>query len=223
VSHKVLVVLETKEGNGGRVTSPCPHACLHLWTVATSLYELARFQEPWRRSLLLKVQQSAILSNSFGSQPSPYSTAASREPSTREGERLQIRSNSDLINPILVAAVLGRESEWEASEGADKPHSSPERSRKPSTVWIQPTRPLAQLSSPPGEKRQKRAQGMFPLYQLHHRKDGMVFSFIFSLFLRSRSLSLMTDAAFPRPDDQPFAHGKRIVASHFPFTAFSHW
>lgn len=50
------------------------------------------------------MQQSATLSNESASQPSPNRL---HEPSTRQGARHQIRSNSDIIKSIWEATVLG--------------------------------------------------------------------------------------------------------------------
>lgn len=105
MSHK------TSSNRVGRpVKSLGLHACLHLWTVTTSLVRFAKFQEPRRRSLLLSMQQSAISTNGLASQPSH---SRLHEPSTREMERHQIQGNTNLINPILVANVL-EESELES-------------------------------------------------------------------------------------------------------------
>ena len=68
------------------------------------------------------MQQSATLSNESASQPSHNRL---HEPSTRQGARHQIRSNSDIINSIWEAAVLGNLREPDTGRSIIEPNIEP--------------------------------------------------------------------------------------------------
>lgn len=67
------------------------------------------------------MQQSATLSNESASQPSPNRP---HEPSTRQGARHQIRSNSDIIKSIWEATVLGNLPEPDTGRSIMEPTSN---------------------------------------------------------------------------------------------------
>lgn len=67
------------------------------------------------------MQQSATLSNESASQPSPNRP---HEPSTRQGARHQIRSNSNMIKSIWEATVLGNLPEPDTGRSIMEPTSN---------------------------------------------------------------------------------------------------
>jgi hypothetical protein len=108
------------------------HACLRLWSAKTSLVRFARFQEPWRRSLLLSMQQSAISSNGLASQPSH-----SRPPRVqREGEGTAPDSGQFETHQFNIGCRrAGKRPNWKASPAPASPRFTfPGFSRH--LIWI---------------------------------------------------------------------------------------
>ena len=93
-SHKTWrISLSPAESTRICICDPRQHVCASL-----------RSPEPWRRGISRRMQQSATLSNDSVSLPSQDRL---HEPSTRQGARHQIRSNSDIIKSIWEASLLG--------------------------------------------------------------------------------------------------------------------
>lgn len=160
------------------------------------------------------MQQTAILSNGFASRPFD---SRLHEPSTMDRERHQIRDNSNLINSILVASVLGKE-DIESLNRPSRPRnfSLPIRwsVKQQSTLWIQPpSRSQATMSSPDGSEEHRLRTA------LRFDRGCLFLSIFFSLVVSARVLRL-TDPVSPRMII--FAHGSGFVGAFRSFPAFSH-